>query len=157
MKRCLYFIVCSVWSLIYFTKFHITKNIKNIFQSRIKKKNDRQMKKSNLENEDSQRIENKVPKGTDNSNIGGTKATDLVEELKRIKVKNALLSIGKGTSINTTVYDLMNKLLTLQCGQLYTFKGRSNKKPSFEILKLTSIICGKYYCNSILSTFIEFQ
>ncbi|XP_051157950.1 uncharacterized protein LOC127279568 [Leptopilina boulardi] len=280
------------------------KNIKNIFQSRIKKENDRQMKKSNLENEDSQRIENEVPKGIDNSNIGGTKATDLLEEdtieaeamqkslisgnpikanssgentietvengenaieagtsgenamdagtsgknitdaetteetameadaneentmeavldpmvqesqefvnnnngtdrkllmqisrkitsmgvvlkimsenqsnpiestnillddpemkifpaksveelneinrkLKkssrlRIKVKNALLSIGKGTSINTTVYDLMNKLLTLQCGQLYTFKGRSNKKPSFEILKLTSIIC----------------
>lgn len=63
----------------------------------------------------------------------------------RDKLKQSLQSLGKATSVGTTVANMMCKILTLETGLLFTFKGRSGKKENFENLNITSVICGKNF------------
>ncbi|XP_043476192.1 uncharacterized protein LOC122507509 [Leptopilina heterotoma] len=56
------------------------------------------------------------------------------------QVRDAAVRTGYSQSINMTINNILNDLLTFEAGMSFTFEGRSGKKPAFKKLKLRNIV-----------------
>lgn len=65
----------------------------------------------------------------------------------------ALLTLGKGISVNITVATMMDNIMTFETGQLYCFTGKHQSKIAFDELKICALISSKYYTVYVFMNF----